>query len=414
MKVTVQTIEEASKRLENVVSQTPLTFSRRLSAQYGANVYLKREDLQEVRSFKIRGAYNKMATLTAAEKKRGVVAASAGNHAQGVALSCFLLKVHGTIFMPAGTPMQKVNRVKRFGDGFITIKLIGRTYDDASKAAHDFCHKKGAVYVHPFDDGLTISGQGTVAMEILEQSNGDVDYVVGAIGGGGLMAGVSTYFKAKKPYVKLFGAEPTGAAAMYEAFKKGKPVTLPTIDTFVDGAAVQRVGDDTYAICKENLEEVLLAPEGKICTTMIELYQNEGIVTEPAGALAVSVLDDIAEEIKGKTVVCIISGGNNDILRYPEIMERSLIYQGKKHYFIIEFAQKPGQLKSFLVKALGPTDDVARIEYTKKTDKEKGPTLVGIEFQDKKDFEPLISRMDELGLKYKHLNGDEMLYKYLV
>lgn len=316
--------------------------------------------------------------------------------------------------MPSVTPMQKVNRVKRFGDGFITIKLVGQTYDDASKAAHDFCDKQQAVYVHPFDDSLTISGQGTVGKEIYEQMEGKLDYVVATIGGGGLLSGVSTYLKAKKPNIKLYGAEPTGAAAMYEAFEKGGPVTLPQIDTFVDGAAVQRVGDVTYEVCKENLEEVLLVPEGKICTTMIELYQNEGIVTEPAGALAVSALDSIADQIKGKTVVCIISGGNNDILRYPEIMERSLIYQGRKHYFIIEFAQKPGQLRSFLVKALGPRDDVARIEYTKKTDKEKGPTLVGIEFQDKKDFEPLIKRMDALGLTYRHLNADEMLYGYLV
>lgn len=414
MHVTVQTIEEAAKRLEGVVSQTPLQYNKRLSQQYGAHIYLKREDLQEVRSFKIRGAYNKIVTLTPAERKRGVVCASAGNHAQGVALSCSLRKIHGVIFMPAVTPMQKIARVKHFGDGYITIKLVGQTYDEASHSAHHYCEEKGAIYIHPFDDPLTIAGQGTVGKEMFEQTKTPIDIAIMAIGGGGLISGVSTYLKKKNPTVTIYGAEPTGSPSMHEALKQDKLVTLSTIDTFADGVAVQRVGETTLAVTKEHVQEVLLAPEGKICTTMIELYQNEGIVTEPAGALSVSVLDEIANEIKGKTVVCVISGGNNDILRYPEIMERSLLYQGRKHYFIIEFAQKPGQLKAFLVKALGPKDDVSRIEYTKKTDKERGPTLVGIELQNKKDFDPLMRRMIALGLNFKHLKSDELLYEYLI
>lgn len=414
MKITVQQIEEAAKRLEGVVAKTPLQKSKRLSALFNANIYIKREDLQEVRSYKIRGAYNKISSLTDAEKKRGVVAASAGNHAQGVALSCALLKIKGVIFMPTVTPNQKIERVRHFGDGYVEIKLIGDTYDEASKAAHEYCDKHNAVYIHPFNDPATIAGQGTIGKEIYDKLEGKIDYVIVPIGGGGVASGVSSYLKEKNPKIKIYGTEPEGAAAMFAAFKKGKVVTLDTIDTFVDGAAVKSVEDGTFQICRKNLEKIITIPEGKICNTMISLYQNEGIIAEPAGALALSAFDDLSKEIKGKTVVCILSGGNNDLLRYPEIMERSLVYQGRKHYFIIEFAQKPGQLRKFLDNALGPNDDIVRFEYMKKTNKERGAALVGVEQKSRKDFDPLLKRMEKVGINFRVITDKELLYSYII
>jgi len=413
-KITVKMIEDARERLGRIVAKTPLQYSKRLSERYSAKIYLKREDLQEVRSFKIRGAYNKMATLTKQEKKRGVVCASAGNHAQGVALSCYLLKTHGVIFMPTVTPLQKIERVKHFGDGFVTIRLAGTTYDDASNASKEYGKEHNMVYVHPFNDPLTIAGQGTVGKEIYEDIDGDLDVVVCAIGGGGLISGVGSYLKQKEPKVKIYGAEPTGSPSMVESLKKGKPVKIEKIDTFVDGAAVQMPGDLTVEIVKPNVEEVFLVPEGKICTTMIELYQNEGIIAEPAGALSISALHFLKDKIKGKTVVCVLSGGNNDVLRYPEIMEKSLVWQGRKHYFLIEFDQKPGQLRKFLDKAIGPTDDIVRFEYVKRTNKEKGAALVGIEQAKREDFDPLLERMKSIELKFRILTPDDLLYQYLI
>lgn len=414
MQITKNQIDTAAERLEGVVVKTPLQRSKRLSTLFNANIYIKREDLQEVRSYKIRGAYNKMSSLTDKEKKKGIVAASAGNHAQGVALSCALLKISGVIFMPTITPNQKIERVKHFGDGFIEIKLIGETYDEASKAAHAFCDEKKAVYIHPFDDLVVISGQGTIGKEIYEKLQGNIDIVIVPIGGGGVASGVSSYLKQMNPNIKIYGTEPAGAASMYESIKKGKVVKLTNIDTFVDGAAVEQVGDLTFSICKKNLEKIMAIPEGKICDTMISLYQNDGIIAEPAGALSISALDSVRKEIKGKTVVCILSGGNNDLLRYPEIMERSLIYQGRKHYFIVEFAQKPGQLRRFLDKALGPNDDIVLFEYMKKTNREKGSALVGIELADKKDYLPLLERIKETGINFEVLADRELLYNYLV
>lgn len=414
MEVTVKQIEEAAERLRGVVAKTPLQFSKRLSKQYHAKIYLKREDLQEVRSFKIRGAYNKIRSLSEVERKRGVVAASAGNHAQGVAYSCCALKIKGVIFMPVVTPLQKIDKVKHFGGKYIEIRLVGNTFDEASCASASYCKQRNAIYVHPFDDPLTIAGQGTIGKEIFEELKGELDVVVAPIGGGGLISGVSTFIKNKNPKISIVGAEPLGAAAMHESIKKNKIITLSKIDTFVDGAAVQKVGEITFGICKRLVQEIIVVPEGKDCATMVELYQDEGIIAEPAGALSVSVLDSLAERICGKTVVCILSGGNNDILRYPEILERSLVYQGRKHYFIIEFAQKPGQLRKFVNDVLGPTDDIVRFEYIKKTSKEKGPALVGIELRDSKDLEPLLKRMRGIGLNFRILTSEEMLYEYLI
>jgi len=414
MEVTVRQIEEAAERLKKVVAKTPLQFSKRLSKQYHANVYLKREDLQEVRSFKIRGAYNKIHSLSEPERKRGVVCASAGNHAQGVAYSCSALKIRGVIFMPVVTPLQKIEKVKHFGGKYAEVRLVGNTYDEASSAAHEYCKKQNAVYVHPFDDPLTIAGQGTVGREIYEELAGKVDVVVVPVGGGGLISGIATYVKDKNPKTVVIGVEPSGAAGMYESLKCKRVVALSKIDTFVDGAAVQKVGELTFGVCKKQVKEIVVVPEGKVCVTMVELYQNEGIIAEPAGALSVSVLDDLAETIRGKTVVCILSGGNNDILRYPEILERSLVYQGLKHYFIIEFTQKPGQLRKLVNDVLGPTDDIVRFEYIKKTSKEKGPALIGIELRTKRDLEPLLKRMRGIELNFRKLTSEEMLYEYLI
>lgn len=410
----VKKIEEAAENLENQVKKTPLDFCPRLSKKYQAKIYLKREDLQEVRSFKIRGAFNKMSVLSDDEKKCGVVTASAGNHAQGVALSCARLKIKGVIFMPQVTPNQKIERVKYFGDGFIETKLVGDNFDAANAAAKNYAKEKGALYVPPFDDQLVIAGQGTLGKEIYDELFGRLDYVLVGVGGGGLASGVACYIKNKNPKIKVLGVEPDGASAMYKSFKEDKLVTLEKVDTFVDGVAVKTVGQLTFKICKKYLDKVVTVPEGKVAQTMIDLYQNEGIIAEPAGALSVAVLDDLAEEIRDKSVVAVISGGNNDLLRYSEILEKSLVYQGRKHYFLVEFAQKPGQFKKFVNNVLGPGDDIVLFEYVKKNNREEGPAMVGIELKDKKDLAGIVKRLKEFGFNYKLIVDGELLYNYLV
>ena len=410
----VMAIDTAAERIQPVAVRTPLQLSKRLSKRYGARISIKREDLQDVRSFKIRGAYNKVASLSAEERARGVVCASAGNHAQGVAFACSELGIRATIFMPVITPTQKIERVKHFGGELTEVRLLGDSYDDASQAALRHCEEQGGSFVHPFDDLLTIAGQGTIGKEIWEELEGDLDLVVAGVGGGGLVSGIASYLKARNPALVVVGAEPAGSPSMFESLRQGRVVTLPEIDTFVDGAAVKTVGQLTFDLCRQHLERVVVVPEGKVCTTVIELYQNEGIIAEPAGALAVAALDEVADLLRGRTAVCVLSGGNNDILRYPEIMERSLVYQGRKHYFIVEFAQKPGQLRQFVDRALGPTDDIVRFEYIKKTNKERGTALVGIELRDRADLEPLLRRMREIQLNCRRLGDEELLYDYLI
>ena len=409
-----QAVEDAAVRLAPVIFRAPLQRSNRLSKRYAADILIKREDLQEVRSFKIRGAYNRVDSMSPEERERGVVCASAGNHAQGVAFACEALGIRATIFMPEITPTQKIDRVKHFGGEVVEVRLVGDSYDDANAAAQAFCAKRHAVFVHPFDDLLTIAGQGTVGKEIHDELGERLEVVVTGIGGGGLASGIASYLERRSPATRIFGVEPAGSPSMYESILQGRVVSLAKIDTFVDGAAVKKVGDLTFELCRRLLERVVVVPEGKVCTTVIELYQNEGIIAEPAGALAVSALDDLADEIRGTTTACILSGGNNDILRYPEIMERSLVHQGRKHYFIVEFAQKPGQLRQFVDRALGPTDDIVRFEYMKKTNKERGAALVGIELKDKADLEPLLQRMDEIQLNHRPLESEELLYDYLI
>ena len=407
-------VEEAYERLKNIATLTPLQRNERLSEKYKANIYLKREDLQIVRSYKLRGAYNKISLLTPSEKKRGVVCASAGNHAQGVAYSCAKLNVKGCIYMPKNTPKQKVERVRILGGNLITMELIGDTYDESYKYAKEYCNKNKKVFIHPFDDEYVMAGQGTVGMEILDQLRKIPEYIVVPVGGGGLAAGLSIYVKSKYPNVKIIGAEPEGAPSMSVSLEKGEVFTVEKIDKFVDGAAVKTVGTLTFNVVKNNIEKMLLVPEGKVCEEMISLYQSDGIITEPAGALSVAALDEIRNEIEGKTVVCVVSGGNNDISRYPEVVDRSLMYKGLKHYFIIEFSQRPGALRDYLHNALGKNDDITLFEYIKKSNKETGPALVGIELAHKQDLEPLLSRMNSIGLAYEILKRDSPLFRFIV
>jgi threonine dehydratase len=404
---------EAAKRLKGVAYRTPLQLNHNLSRKYKCNVYLKREDLQVVRSYKLRGAYNMMSSLPEEQLKKGVVCASAGNHAQGFAFSCKKLNVKGVVFMPIITPRQKVNQTKMFGEDNITIKLTGDTFDDCAIAAKQYTEENQMTFIPPFDDYRIIEGQGTVGVEILEDLS-EVDYLFVPVGGGGLCSGVGTYFKTYSPKTKIIGLEPEGAPSMFEALKAGHPVTLDSIERFVDGAAVKRVGDITFSICKEVLDDMRLVPEGKICTTILKLYNEDAIVAEPAGAMSIAALDDFASEIKGKNVVCIVSGSNNDIDRMQEIKERSLQYEGLKHYFLINFAQRPGALKEFVNNVLGPSDDITRFEYMQKTNKENGPALVGVELQSKKDYELLIKKLKSHHINYTELNKDDTLFGYLV
>lgn len=414
MQVTASLIDQAAATLTGIAERTPLQFNKRLSQKYGAEIYLKREDLQEVRSFKIRGAYNKMSSLSPEERERGVVCASAGNHAQGVARSCAMLQIHGVIFMPVTTPNQKIAKVAAFGGDFARIELVGDTFDAASEAAQAYCQQYNANFVHPFDDPLVIAGQGTVGKEIYEELDGQLDVICSCVGGGGLISGIATYVKSQNADIRILGAEPDGSPSLAQSLEQGRVVTLNHIDTFVDGAAVKTVGKNGFAIAQQLVDKVYTVSEGKICMEMIDLYQNEGIIAEPAGALSVSVLDEFAHFIRGRTVVCILSGGNNDILRYPEIMERSLLYQGRKHYFLIEFAQKPGQLRKLVTEVLGPTDDIVRFEYMKKTSAETGPAFVGIELARREDLAPFLARLQESELQYRKIESDDLLYGYLV
>lgn len=407
-------VELARASLQNVVNNTPLMRNANISEEFGASVFLKREDLQNVRSYKIRGAYNKMSSLNCTEKQRGVVCASAGNHAQGVAYSCSLLNVNGIIFMPATTPAQKVKQVKTFGKGMVEVVLTGDTFDDAYQTALLYSSNNNCVFVHPFDDEKVIAGQGTVGLEILEAADFPIDYLFVPVGGGGLAAGVCTVFKKLSPETKIIGVEPSGAPSMKTAIDNGINLTLPSIDKFVDGAAVKKVGDKTFGVCKEALHDMVLVPEGKVCSTILRLYNEEAMVVEPAGALSIAALDLYREQIKGKNVVCVVSGSNNDILRTEEIKERSLLYEGLKHYFMINFPQRPGALREFLCNVLGPTDDISYFQFTKKNNRESGPAVVGLELKSKGDFAPLMERMAGNRISYVYLNENRELFTHLI
>ncbi|KAA2241867.1 threonine ammonia-lyase IlvA [Chitinophaga agrisoli] len=411
-RVTTQHIQEAAVKLKTVVNRTPLTYSATLSRRYDCQVYLKREDMQIVRSYKLRGAYNLISSLHQDQLKNGVTCASAGNHAQGFAYACRKLGIRGVVFMPIITPKQKVTQVRMFGGENISIQLIGDTFDDCAQEAQAFTKQHGMMFIPPFDDVKIIEGQGTVAVEILEDQP-QVDFLFVPVGGGGLLAGTGTYFKTYSPQTTIIGVEPEGAPSMLRALENGAPVTLAEIDRFVDGAAVKRVGQLTFDICKEVLNKMHLVPEGKVCSTILQLYNEDAIVVEPAGALSMAALDDFREQIRGKRVVCIVSGSNNDIDRMQEIKERSLLYEGLKHYFIVRFAQRPGALKDFLA-MLGPNDDITRFEYIQKHNKETGPALVGIELKNREDYDTLVANFEQNRLHYTPLNTDDNLFGYLV
>lgn len=413
-KPTTDGIKAAHERLKGIVKHTPLEKNINLSEKYDCNIYLKREDLQVVRSYKIRGAYNKMAQLSALELSKGVVCASAGNHAQGVAYACQKLEVNGIIFMPTTTPAQKVRQVNMFGKGYVKVVLVGDTFDDAFAEANEYCTKEGATFVHPFEDTDVMEGQGTVGLEILDDTEVVIDFLLFAIGGGGLSSGVSTIFKNRSPLTKLMGVEPLGSPTMKTSIEKGEVVALPHIDKFVDGAAVKKAGETTFSVCQENLDDILIIHEGKICSTILSLYNEEAIVAEPAGSLSIAALDEIKDQIKGKNVVCIIGGGNNDIVRMEEIRERSLLYEGLKHYFIIKFPQRRGAMRDFLEQVLGPKDDIVFFEYSKKTARERGPALVGIEIPNKDHLVDLQQKMLDAKFQYTYLNDKPELFEFLV
>ncbi|TBW26685.1 threonine ammonia-lyase IlvA [Gramella sp. KN1008] len=413
-KPTLEAVKEAAERISRVVLKTPLADSFTYSKRYEANILLKREDLQQVRSYKIRGAYNKISSLPQDQLKRGVICASAGNHAQGVAFACNKLRAKGVIYMPITTPRQKVEQTQMFGGEWVEVILKGDTFDDSFKSAMKHKEKFGLVFIHPFDDEKVIEGQATIGLEILEQTDAPVDYVFAPLGGGGLLAGISTVFKKLSPNTKIIGVEPTGAPSMTSSLKEGKVVELSEIERFVDGAAVQKVGNRNFEICKENLDDMICIPEGKICQTILDLYNQDALVVEPAGAMAISALDLYAEEIKGKNVVCIVSGSNNDITRTAEIKERALLYAGIKHYFIVSFPQRAGALKEFVAKVLGPNDDITHFEYSKKHHRENGPAVVGIELNDPADFEPLVERMKKKNFYGEYLNDKPNLFQFLV
>ncbi|HHU00982.1 MAG TPA: threonine ammonia-lyase IlvA [Bacteroidales bacterium] len=412
--IAINEILAAYNCIKGVVEKTPLQKSEILSERYSANIYLKREDQQMVRSYKIRGAYYKIASLSDEDRHKGVVCASAGNHAQGVAYACNHINIKGRIFMPTTTPKQKVKQVRMFGRDHIEIILTGDTYDEAYHAAMEDCRESGSVFIHPFDDTMVIAGQGTMGIEIMEQIKVPLDMIFIPVGGGGLIAGLGSYLRIHSPSTRIIGVEPEGAPSMTRSLKEGRRVTLEKFEKFVDGAAVATIGELNFKIASEVIDDMLLVPEGKVCTSILQLYNESAIVVEPAGALSVAALDLYADQIKGKNVICIISGGNNDITRTEEIKERSLLYEGLKHYFIIRFPQRSGALRDFVNHVLGPEDDITRFEYIRKNSRENGPALVGIETRSRQDYYSLVKRMDEYRINYTHVNDSPDLFHFLI
>ncbi len=411
---TLEGIREARNQLKGVCKQTPFVKSERLSQQVNASVFLKREDLQEIRSFKIRGAYTKMNALTSAERKQGVLCASAGNHAQGVAYTCKALKIQGQVYMPATTPQQKVAQVQYFGGDYVNTLLVGDTYDECQQVAFEAAKKEKKIFIHAFDDLQVIEGQATIALELLEQYPEGLDTLLVPIGGGGLIAGLLTVFKSLSPQTEIIGVEPMGASSMKLALDNGQRIPLQTMDRFVDGTAVREVGALPFSICSSHLQTILTVDEGKICQTLLDLYNKDGIVAEPAGALAISALDQLGKSYEKKTIGVMLCGGNNDILRMQEIRERALIYANLKHYFLVQFPQRSGALKEFVTHILGSTDDITHFEFSKKNYRNSAPAVVGIELQQASDFDLLVKRMKKHKFKFQYLNDKPDLFQFLV
>ena len=410
---TAADVDAAADRIDGKVSRTPLHRSERLSEATGATVWLKREDLQPVRSYKGRGAANLIGQLDSEQIWSGVVCASAGNHAQGVAHACATLGVTARIYLPANTPRQKRERVAALGGDWVEVVVGGQTYDEAAAAALADVERTGATLIPAFDHPHTIAGQGTIAREVVEDLPAAPDVLVVPVGGGGLLAGCLTWLSERHPDVRVVGVEPAGAASMIAATWAGGPTTLPEIDRFVDGAAVARAGDWTYQVVARHTPELVSVPEGAICTEMISLYQTEGIIAEPAGALAAAALDQL-DLAPGQQVVVVVSGGNNDLLRYGEVMERSLIHEGLKHYFLVDFPQEPGMLRQFLDEVLGPDDDIALFEYVKRNNRETGPALVGIELGSREDLTPLLERMGSSSMDVEPIPADSPLFRFIL
>ncbi|WP_394281024.1 threonine ammonia-lyase IlvA [Corynebacterium sp.] len=411
-------IQVAQANISAVIAPTPLQYCPRLSDKHGVEVYLKREDLQDVRSYKIRGAYYGMSQLSPEERDAGVVAASAGNHAQGVAYACRTMGIEGRIFVPSTTPKQKRDRIQIHGGDMVELVVTGANFDEAAEAARRDAGERSATIIEPFDSRDTVIGQGTVAAEIVTQLTSlgkSMDTIMVPVGGAGLLSGVTSYLADMSPRTAIVGVEPAGAPSLQAAIANKGPITLKDVDSFVDGASVKRTGDLNYQIVEENQGRIhlLSVDEGAVSTEMLDLYQNEGLIAEPAGALSVAGLTEMSLT-PGSVVVCIISGGNNDVLRYAEIMERSLVHRGLKHYFLVNFPQEPGQLRRFLTDVLGPDDDIALFEYLKKNNRETGAALVGIELAAARDLGPLLKRMDESGMDCERLMPGTPAYEYIV
>lgn len=413
-KVSLEKVNEASSKLEGVALKTPLVINETQSRKYASSIYFKREDLQQVRSYKIRGAYNKISSLTKSELRKGVVCASAGNHAQGVAYSCSKLKIKGVIFMPIPTPKQKIEQVQMFGGKFVEVILTGDTFDDASNEARSYCEQNERSFIHPFDDKKVIEGQATIAFEILEQSDVGIDVLFLPVGGGGVASGISSVFKELSPQTKIIGVEPKGAPSMSLSIENGTNTALKTVDKFVDGASVKKVGNLNFELCQKHLDDMALVPEGKICQTILDMYNKDAIVVEPAGAMTVAVLDQYQDEIAGKNVVCLLSGSNNDITRTEEIKERALLHAGMKHYFVVRFPQRAGALKDFIEKVLGPEDDITHFEYSKKQSRTDAPAVVGIELGQHNGLAPLMDKMKSFNFFGEYLNDKPDLFQFLI
>ena len=407
-------VREASESLKDIVSLTPLNINERLSKELNCRIFLKREDLQLVRSFKIRGAYNKIKSLNISNNiDKKIICASAGNHAQGFAYSCNRLKIYGKVYMPVTTPKQKIERVKMFGDKYVEVVLHGDNFDDAQKEAQKN-NNDGTLFIHAFDDKEVIEGQATIGLEMIDQVDKHFDYLVVPIGGGGLISGIITVFKELSPKTKIIGIEAEGAPAMTESLKQNKIITLNKIDNFVDGVSIKKIGKIPFEICKKNLDDILTIPEGKICQTILDLYNKDGIIVEPAGAIGISAVELHKQRFKNKNVGVLICGGNNDITRMSEIKERALFYSNLKHYFIVKFPQRAGALKEFIHKVLGENDDITFFEYIKKNSRERGTAIVGIELKFSKDLDQLLKKMKENGFFGEYLNEKPEILKFLI
>ena len=410
-------VEEAAQRLSGVVSRTPLQRNARLSKD-GVEVWFKREDLQVVRSYKVRGAYNVLAQLSEAQRARGVVCASAGNHGQGLAYACAALGIQGRVFLPRNTPRQKRERIVAIGGDHVQVVVTGATYDEAAVAAAADAIRTGATVVPAFDDLRTIAGQGTVALELVEQLMDEVgsppDVLVVPVGGGGLLAGCTAWLRERHPQVRVVGVEPLGAACVAAALAAGHPVDLADLDTFVDGASVRRAGALTTPLIAASGAELVQVPEGGVCVELLSMYASDGVVAEPAGALASAALTQVVRVEPGQRVVCVLSGGNNDVSRYADISERAAVYEGRKHYFLVEFPQQPGALRHFLDEVLGPDDDITLFEYVKRSNRETGPALVGIELARREDLPPLLERMAASPPQIELIGSDSAMFRFLL